>query len=93
MRFDIATSLDEALTALAAGAKPVAGGSDLVVGARQGKAPLPDHVIAIDRIDALRELTVTDNGASPDDITVAIPILPGDSTKFARLKVNIPFTP
>jgi autotransporter-associated beta strand protein len=38
-------------------------------------------------------VTVTDNGASPDDITVAIPILPGDSTKFARIKVNIPFTP
>ena len=50
MRFDIATTLDEALTALAAGAKPVAGGSDLVVGARQGKAPLPEHVVAIDRI-------------------------------------------
>jgi CO/xanthine dehydrogenase FAD-binding subunit len=64
MRFDIATSLDEALAALAAGAKPVAGGSDLVVGARQGKAPLPEHVVAIDRIEALRELTVTDNGVS-----------------------------
>jgi autotransporter-associated beta strand protein len=38
-------------------------------------------------------VTVTDNGSNPDDITVAIPILPGDSTKFARIKVNIPFTP
>ena len=42
MNFTIATTLDEALAALAAGARPVAGGSDLVVGARQGKAPLPD---------------------------------------------------
>lgn len=64
MRFDIATTLDEALAALAAGAKPVAGGSDLVVGARQGKAPLPEHVVAIDRIDALREIAVSADGLS-----------------------------
>ena len=38
MNFTIATTVDEALAALAAGARPVAGGSDLVVGARQGKA-------------------------------------------------------
>ena len=42
MNFTIATTLDEALAAVAAGARPVAGGSDLVVGARQGKSPLPD---------------------------------------------------
>ena len=36
------TSLDDAFAALAAGARPVAGGTDLVVGSRQGKAPLPD---------------------------------------------------
>ena len=30
-----------------AGARPVAGGTDLVVGARQGKAPLPDALVAI----------------------------------------------
>ena len=30
-----------------AGARPVAGGTDLVVGARQGKAPLPDSLVAI----------------------------------------------
>ena len=53
MNFTIATTLDEALAAVAAGARPVAGGSDLVVGARQGKTPLPDSVVAIDRIDAL----------------------------------------
>ena len=35
-------TLDDALAAVAAGARPVAGGTDLVVGARQGKAPLPD---------------------------------------------------
>ncbi|MGZ5129349.1 MAG: FAD binding domain-containing protein, partial [Actinomycetota bacterium] len=56
------TSLDEALAAIAAGARPVAGGTDLVVGARQGKAPLPDHLLAIHRIDALRGIVETDQG-------------------------------
>lgn len=64
MSFTIATTVDEALAALAAGARPVAGGSDLVVGARQGKAPLPEHVVAIDRIDALREITQSDDGVA-----------------------------
>ena len=36
-----AASVDEAVAAMAAGARPVAGGTDLVVGARQGKKPLP----------------------------------------------------
>ena len=58
----IATSLDHALSALATGARPVAGGTDLVVGARQGKAPLPNDLIAIDRLDELRTLTVTSSG-------------------------------
>jgi CO/xanthine dehydrogenase FAD-binding subunit len=49
-----ATTLDEALSALAAGARPVAGGTDLVVGARQGKAPLPESIVAIHRVDELR---------------------------------------
>ncbi len=64
MSFTIALTLDDALTALAAGARPVAGGSDLVVGARHGKAPLPEHLVAIDRVDTLREIIVTDAGAS-----------------------------
>ena len=37
-----------------AGARPVAGGTDLVVGARQGKAPLPERIVAIHRIAELR---------------------------------------
>jgi CO/xanthine dehydrogenase FAD-binding subunit len=49
-----AATLDEALSALADGARPVAGGTDLVVGARQGKAPLPESIVAIDRLDDLR---------------------------------------
>ncbi len=58
MNFTIATTLDEALAALAAGARPVAGGSDLVVGARQGKSPLPESVVAIDRIESLGNIDV-----------------------------------
>jgi len=62
MSFLIAATLDEALHALADGARPVAGGSDLVVGARHGKAPLPEHLVAIDRIDSLREIHHTADG-------------------------------
>lgn len=54
--FTIAASLDDALAALAVGARPVAGGTDLVVGARQGKAPLPENIVAIDRLEELRGL-------------------------------------
>lgn len=64
MRFTIATTLDEALEALAQGARPVAGGSDLIVGARQGKAPLPDHLVAIDRITELAHVSAEAGGLS-----------------------------
>jgi CO/xanthine dehydrogenase FAD-binding subunit len=53
MTFVIAATVDEATAALAAGAVAVAGGTDLVVGARQGKKPLPGDLVAIDRIAAL----------------------------------------
>ena len=60
--FSSAPTVDDALAAMAAGARPVAGGTDLVVGARQGKAPLPEAIVAIDRIDELRVLEVSDAG-------------------------------
>ena len=60
--FTSATSVDEALSALASGARPVAGGTDLVVGARQGKAPLPDAIVAIDRIAGLDGIDVAPDG-------------------------------
>ena len=63
MSFTIARTIDDALTALAAGARPVAGGSDLVVGARHGKAPLPADLVAIDRITELASCSITDTGA------------------------------
>ena len=52
--YTTAESVDGALAALASGARPVAGGTDLVVGARQGKAPLPDSIVAIHRLAELR---------------------------------------
>jgi len=58
--FTSAASVDEALAALDGGARPVAGGTDLVVGARQGKAPLPDAIVAIDRIADLDGIRVDD---------------------------------
>ena len=60
MTLSIASTLDEALAAIAAGARPIAGGTDLVVGARQGKDALPEALIAIDRLD---ELAVIEQGA------------------------------
>ncbi len=56
MSLTIVSTLDEALTAVAAGARPIAGGTDLVVGARHGKAPLPHRLVAIDRVDELRQI-------------------------------------
>ncbi len=56
MSFVIAESLEDALAAVAAGAHPIAGGTDLVVGARCGKGALPEHLVAIDRIGQLAEI-------------------------------------
>ena len=52
-----ATSVEEAVKALGDGARPVAGGTDIVVGSRQGKKPLPAALVAIHGIDALRGIT------------------------------------
>jgi CO/xanthine dehydrogenase FAD-binding subunit len=48
-----AADVASAVAALAAGARPVAGGTDLVVGARHGKAPLPESLVGIHRIGEL----------------------------------------
>jgi CO/xanthine dehydrogenase FAD-binding subunit len=55
-------TLDEALAALAGGARPVAGGSDLVVAARQGKTPLPESVVGIHGVSELNTISL-DGGA------------------------------
>lgn len=64
MTFVIARSVDEALAALAQGAQPVAGGSDLVVGARHGASPLPEHLVAVDRIRELAGVQLDDAGCT-----------------------------
>jgi CO/xanthine dehydrogenase FAD-binding subunit len=56
----VVSSVEEAARELAEGARPVAGGTDLVVGARQGKAPLPERIVAIHRIAVLREAREAD---------------------------------
>lgn len=63
--FTVATSLQDALAALAAGARPIAGGTDLVVSSRQGKAPLPEALVAIDRVAELADVQ-----AGPDGLVI-----------------------
>ena len=62
MSFATATTVDEALSALANGARPVAGGTDVVVGARQGKAPLPESLVAIHRVAELAGIARANGG-------------------------------
>ncbi len=61
-RFAAPTSLSEALGMLAAdrAARPVAGGTDLVVASRQGRKPLPESIVAIHRIVELDHHAVVD---------------------------------
>jgi CO/xanthine dehydrogenase FAD-binding subunit len=61
-RFVAPGALDDALAALAAdpSARPVAGGTDLVVASRQGRTPLPPSLVAIHRIAELDHQRVVD---------------------------------
>jgi CO/xanthine dehydrogenase FAD-binding subunit len=61
-RFAAPTTIETALAILAkdAAARPVAGGTDLVVAARQGRKPLPESIVAIDRIAELDHHAVVD---------------------------------
>ena len=65
MTLTIATTIEDALKGLAAGARPIAGGTDLVVSSRQGKFELPGELIAIDRVDELNHIE-----QGPDDIRI-----------------------
>jgi CO/xanthine dehydrogenase FAD-binding subunit len=69
--FASAGSLDEALAALAADpdARPVAGGTDLVVASRQGRRPLPPSLVAIDRIAELGGQRVDTSGLTLGALT------------------------
>ena len=61
--FSTAHSIDDALSALAAGARPVAGGTDLVVGARAGKSTLPGSIVAIHRVAELHGIEALPDGS------------------------------
>ena len=54
--------VDDAVAAVAAGARPVAGGTDLVVGARSGKSTMPDSIVAIHRVAELHGVESLDDG-------------------------------
>jgi len=60
--YEAAASVEEAVAAMGGGARVVAGGTDIVVGARQGKAPLPDSLVAIHAIESLRGITGSGGG-------------------------------
>lgn len=49
-----ARTVEEALAAMAGGARPIAGGTDLVVAARQGRTPLPPSLVGIHRLAELQ---------------------------------------
>ncbi len=60
--YTAAASVAEALGALSSGARPIAGGTDLVVGARGGKAPLPEALVAIHNLEELRGMSAEGGG-------------------------------
>ena len=62
LEFTTAVTIEDAVTAVAAGARPVAGGTDLVVGARAGKSTLPSSIVAIHRIAELGGVESLDDG-------------------------------
>ncbi|NND04497.1 MAG: xanthine dehydrogenase family protein subunit M [Acidimicrobiia bacterium] len=57
-----AATVEAAVAAMADGARPVAGGTDLVVAARQGKTPLPVSLVGIHRIPGLDSIAETEDG-------------------------------
>ncbi len=59
----IANTIDEALDAVSRGSTPIAGGTDLVVGARQGNKRLPASLVAIDRVEELQSIGLDSDGS------------------------------
>lgn len=57
-----ASTVEEAVAALASGARAIAGGTDLVVGGRQGKKPLPESLVGIHRLAGLGSIEETRDG-------------------------------
>lgn len=80
--FTIAHDVDEATALMADGACVVAGGTDLVVGHRQGKAPLPARLVAIDRITELTGIGPSDEAIEPGGLRI------GSLVTHAELMTN-----
>lgn len=78
-----AADVASAVAALAAGARPVAGGTDLVVGARHGKAPLPESLVGIHRIAGLDALARTADGGLSIGALVSHATLAADADVLA----------
>ena len=60
--YTAAATLADALAAVGSGSRPIAGGTDLVVGARQGKAALPESLVAIHGLAELRGIAEEGGG-------------------------------
>jgi CO/xanthine dehydrogenase FAD-binding subunit len=85
--YTAAASLEDALASVAAGARPIAGGTDLVVGARNGKAPLPDALCAIHRVAELAGIREDGDGIVLGALAshAAITAHPGIRSRFSGL--------
>jgi len=82
-----ATTVAEAVAAMAGGARPVAGGTDLVVGARQGKSPLPETLVGIHQLPGLDAISDLNGGLSLGALVThqAIVSHPDIRTRYAGL--------
>lgn len=60
----IAESIDQATALLADGYRPIAGGTDMVVAARQGRVPLPEKLVSVERIPVLSRIEMVDDHLS-----------------------------
>jgi CO/xanthine dehydrogenase FAD-binding subunit len=56
------TSVEDVIAAMGGGAHVVAGGTDLIVGSRQGKWSVPEHLVSIHRVESLRGIRETVDG-------------------------------
>jgi CO/xanthine dehydrogenase FAD-binding subunit len=81
--FTAATTVQAAVEALERGARPVAGGTDLVVGARQGKAPLPEALVGIDRVEGMRGIASTPSGMRLGALTTHAEIVESEVVRGA----------
>jgi CO/xanthine dehydrogenase FAD-binding subunit len=80
--YTAAGSLEDALQALAGGARAIAGGTDLVVGARTGKAPLPESIVAIHRLASeLRHIAERDGGLALGALTTHADIVASETVR------------